>query len=130
MAGRGTKDIDEQLALALAIGGTVADAARTVNCCEKTVRRRLKDEKFRQGIVALRNEMVSRAVGRLSGLGILAADTLHNLLSSGSEKIRLSAARAGLDFMFRGHELETLTKEVEALRRVVEELSNAKSDAE
>jgi hypothetical protein len=130
MAGKGKKDIDEQLKLALACGGTVADAARTVNCCEKTVRRRMADETFRQGVAALRAEMVSRAVGRLSALGTLAADTLHQLLSSGNESIRLSAARSALDFMLRGHEMETLAKEVEELRRVVEELSNAKSDAE
>jgi hypothetical protein len=116
------------LILALAAGAGASQAAQQAGVSDRTVRRRLEDDAFRQRIAAMRSELVSRAVGRLSVIGTLAVDTLHGLLSSKNENIRLGASRAALDFMFKGVEQDVLVKEMEELRELVESLTNAKGD--
>jgi hypothetical protein len=127
---RGKKDCDEQLLLALAAGAGASQAAQQAGVSERTVRRRLEENAFRQRIAAMRSELVSRAVGRLSALGALSVDTLEGLLSSQNENVRLGAARAALDFMFKGVEQDVLAKELEELRRLVEELADGKGPAQ
>ena len=121
MATRGKKAVDDALVLALAAGGSVADAARHVGCCEKTVRRRLQDPLFREAVRKLRGELLERAVGRLTGLGLRAADQLGELMDSGQrEQTRLGAARATLDFMLRGTELVEIEQRLANLEEAAE----------
>jgi hypothetical protein len=116
MAARGKRDIDEQLILALAAGGGVVDAARVAQVSERTVRRRMQDAGFREAVRKLRGELLERAVGRLTGLGLRAADQLGELMDSGQrEQTRLGAARATLDFMLRGTELVEIEQRLQAL---------------
>jgi hypothetical protein len=69
-------------------------------------------------------------VGRLSAIGTKAGDTLNDLLGGGQPPgIRLGAARAALEHMFRGHELDTLARQVAQLRAELEELRNAAGGA-
>jgi hypothetical protein len=116
MATRGKRNIDEQLVLALAVGGGVACAARAAGVSERTVRRRMEDAGFREAVRKLRGELLERAVGRLTDLGLRAADQLGELMDHGKrEQTRLGAARATLDFMLRGTEMVAIEQRLQAL---------------
>lgn len=118
----GRKGNEESLITALAAGGSVSAAAQHSGLCARTVQRRLRDPGFRARVDEARSEMVSQAVGRLAAVGALAGDTLHQLLGSQRESIRLSASRSVLEFMFRGHEADTLTRQLAELRLEVQEV--------
>jgi hypothetical protein len=90
------------------------------------VRRRLLDPAFRQRVDEARAKMVTDAVGRLSVIGVLAADVLHGLLSSGTERVRLGAARSALELMLRGTETVTLVKQVEEIKARLAQVENLK----
>ena len=121
MATRGKRDIDEQLVLALAVGGGIAGAARAAGVSERTVRRRMEDAGFREAVRKLRGELLERAVGRLTDLGLRAADQLGELMDSGKrEQTRLGAARATLDFMLRGTELVEIEQRLANLEEAAE----------
>jgi hypothetical protein len=115
MSSPGKRDIDSAIVLALAAGGSVADAARHAKCSEKTVRRRLADEKFREQVRAARAEMLTRAVGRLAAIGVRSADKLNELMECDRKQVQLGAARAALDFLFRGTELLEVEQRLEAI---------------
>ena len=68
MAHRGRQNADETLAVALAAGQTVRDAARTAGVAERTAHRRWADPEFRRRVDELRGQMVDRAIGRLAQL--------------------------------------------------------------
>ena len=63
MATRGKRDIDEQLVLALAVGGGIAGAARAAGVSERTVRRRMEDAGFREAVRKLRGDCSSARSG-------------------------------------------------------------------
>jgi hypothetical protein len=119
-AGHGRKNVDDALLLPLAAGASPAEAARQAHCSERTVRRRLREPGFRARVEAMRAELIGNAVGRLAVIGTLAADTLHQLLKSADEKIKLGAARAALGFMLQSRDYEVLAAEVAKLREMVE----------
>jgi hypothetical protein len=126
MAGSGRKNADGRLAVLLAAGLSITKAAAKAGVGERTVYRRLKDPDFRRRVSEAREAMVAKTVGRLAALGNLAVGQLHGLLSreTTGEQVRLGAARAALDFLFRSNEQYTLAKQVEDLRRQVEEISD------
>ncbi len=121
MAGGDRHSADDALALDLAAGATRDDAARKAGVSPRTVFRRLADPAFRRKVEAARAELLERTVARLASLGPDSADTLQGLLQSADEKTRLGAVRTALEFMLRGHELHTLVRQVEELRRQLEE---------
>jgi hypothetical protein len=125
MAGPGKKNFDDALVLNLAAGLRVPDAAKKARCSERTARRRLADPEFRSKVETTRASMVQDAVGRLAASGRLAVKTLRQLAKSGeTDTVRLGAAKALVDFMFRGHELGTLAAQVAELQRQLEEMKN------
>jgi hypothetical protein len=126
----GKLNIDDGLALAIAAGASKAVAAQRAGCSESTVSRRLADPAFRDLVRQCRAEMQSAVIGRLSAVGILAADELHRELKSDSEKIRQGAAKALLDFMLRGCAQETLTAEVEEIKRLLHESQHTTNGVE
>jgi hypothetical protein len=125
MAGSGRKNADGQLAVLLAAGLSITKAAAKAKVGERTVYRRLKDPDFRRRVEEARAAMVAKTVGRLAALGNLAVGQLHGLLSreTTGEQVRLGAARAALDFLFRSHEQQTLAKQLEELKKQVEEVA-------
>ncbi len=126
----GKRNCDEALILALAGGADVAGAARKAGVSERTVRRRLEGADFRARVDGVRSELVRQAVGKLAEAGGLASSNLRALEDSAkSEAVRLGACRAVLEFMFRGHELDTLARQVEELRREVQEVSRGAGGA-
>jgi hypothetical protein len=117
---RGRHGADDALIVALSAGATVAAAARHAQVSEPTVRRRLAEPGFRAKVDAARADLVSQAVGRLASVGVLAVDKLHELLGAKSQQTQLGAARAVLEFLFRGVEIDVLARQVAELKELVE----------
>jgi hypothetical protein len=115
MPSPGRREIDSAIVLALAAGGSAADAARHAGCCEKTVTRRLEDTSFRERVRAMRAEMLTCAVGRLAALGAKAADKLNDLLDSDRANVRLGAARTILEYMLKGREMLEVEERLQAV---------------
>lgn len=89
-----TQNNDLELALHLAGGASVADAAKKAGIHRTTVYRRLEDPAFRQQVAAIRAAWLDGAVGQLSDAAAKAVEMLVELLESPSHSIRLGAARA------------------------------------
>jgi hypothetical protein len=89
MAENGRRKGDAALALALASGRTVRDAAEAAGIGERTATRRVADADFRRRIAELRGQMVSRALGKIAEGMTEAADTLRALLTAEGESVRL-----------------------------------------
>ncbi len=115
MAHRGRRNADEALALALAAGKTVRDAAAEVGIGERTATRRWADPDFRQIVSRHRADMVGRAVGELADSMSAAATTLRVLLDCESPAIRLGAARSILELGVKIKEAVELDERVGAL---------------
>lgn len=122
MAGSGRRNADEALALALASGKTVRDAAAELGIGERTAARRLVDLAFRARVNELRGEMVSRALGRMADGMTEAADTLRGLLHAESEAVKLGAARSLLEIGVKLREAVELEAEVKELARRLDDL--------
>jgi hypothetical protein len=93
--GRRTRVSDEPLALLLASGCTVADAAAKLDIGERTISRRLADPKFKALITDCQAQMAERAMSVISN-GLVAAALEMCTLSTNaeSEAVRLRASMA------------------------------------
>ena len=98
----------EQLAVALAAGLSVSEAAQRAGLSERTVYRRLHGAKFQRRLAATRNELITRALGELAASASHAVSTIGELLDSSDERVRLQAARALLDQLLRLRDAVTL----------------------
>ena len=102
----GTKN--DILALAIAKGHSVADAAAEAGIGRRTAFRWLADPTFKARIQVLRGEMVAQALGRLADGMNEAADGLRALCKAESESVRLGACRTMLELSLKLREcLET-----------------------
>lgn len=111
---------DEALAAAIAAGQTVGQAAKAAKVSERTVYTRLKDPDFQARVAALREQLVTRTVSRLSALGGRAASTLAKLLKDDvSPGIRCQAAAHILSHLARYRESEALATRVAALEKAL-----------
>jgi hypothetical protein len=88
----------------LAAGKTVRETALKVGVSERTIHRRLDDPAFVRRVKDLREQMVGRALGRLSASTGRAAAVLRRLLGSDKPEIQLKAARAVLELTLRVHD--------------------------
>jgi hypothetical protein len=77
----------------------------------------LAEAEFRARVDEARAELVRQAVGRLAEVGALAGETLAELVKDAPPAVRLGAARAILEHMFRGHEVDALARRVQELER-------------
>jgi hypothetical protein len=104
------------LAMALASGISITDAAEQAGVCRKTVQRYLAKPAFRRLVARYRNELISTALGRMADGMTRAADAIAGLLDEKDPAIRLRAARAmvtlgqrlrdSVDVTDRIHEIE------------------------
>ena len=94
MAQNGTVGDDLTLALALASGASVPDAARQAGMAVRTVYRWLARPEFRHRVARIQQSITRRAVGRISDGMSEAADALRELLKCEDHAVRLRAARA------------------------------------
>ena len=117
---------DELMAVAIANGASLIEAAEQVGVCEKTARRRWAEEEFRQRILEIRCQIRCQAVGELTHDMQAATAVLRAALGAKSESVRVSAARAilklGPDIGGRAEENALLAR---ALEKLKEELARA-----
>ena len=88
---------DDLLVAALARGASVEEAAGISQLSARTVYRRLQEVSFRSRVSEMRNRIFDQTVGRLSAATVQATTTLVELLDTGSDSVRLSAARTILE---------------------------------
>jgi hypothetical protein len=116
MAAFGRGKGDDALALALASGQTLRDAADAAGIGERTATRRRADPAFRRRVDELRADLVARALGRLADGMTEAADVLRALLAAGTPPaVRLGAARSLLELGCRLRESVELEARLTAL---------------
>ena len=115
MAHRGRRNADEPLAVALAAGRTIREAAEAAGVGERTATRRAAEPEFRRRVAALRGAMVQAALGRLSDGLTEAADALRKLLRAKRESVRLGAARAIHELACKLRESVDLEERIAAL---------------
>lgn len=115
MAENGRRKRDDALAVALAAGQTLRDAAAAAGIGERTATRRWAEPAFRRRVGELRAEAVARATGKLADSMAEAAAVLRKLLTAESESVRLSACRAVLELSVKLRESQELEERVRAL---------------
>jgi hypothetical protein len=119
MAHRGRKNADDTLALALATGQTLRDAAAAAGVGERTATRRWADPAFRRRVADLRGDMVQRSLGRLSDGMAEAADVLRQLLKAEADTVKLGAARSLMELGAKLREVVELASKVDELERLL-----------
>lgn len=116
MARDGRKNADSAVALALACGATVENAARKAGVSERTVYRRLDDPAFRGRIEQLRIDMVQGAVSMLTAAALESVKTMLELQNGNTPPgVRLGAARAIMELGVKMREALELEKRLQAL---------------
>jgi hypothetical protein len=108
---------DDALAVALAAGQTLRDAAAAAGIAERTATRRWADPAFRARVSLLRADMVERATAKMTDGMTEAADVLRKLLKAKSEAVRLGACRAMLELCVKLRESVELESRLAALER-------------
>jgi hypothetical protein len=113
----GRRNADEALALILATGQTLRDAAQAVGIDERSAARRWADPAFRRRISETRSALFAEALGRLAGLAGKAANALGELLTSHRALVKLQAAKSVLDLGPKLREVGELAERLDALER-------------
>jgi hypothetical protein len=120
MAQGGRKKGDEQLALALACGASVDAAARAAGVSRSTAHRRLKEPAFLAKLQALSADMVRQQMTALTASGMVFVTTIVELAKTPNEgKLRLGAARTGLEYGIKMRVGNDLEQRLAALERRV-----------
>lgn len=117
MAGNGRRTRGRQmLALGLARGLTVRDAAKEAGISERQAFRRLSDQTFQSEVRRLRDDIVHRTCSMLSEAGLAAVTTLKILMQEApTDAVRLSAAKSVLDLGLRLREADGVLSRIEKL---------------
>jgi hypothetical protein len=105
----------EKLAVEIASGSSVKDAATKAGCSLTHAYHLSADPSFRVRVGELRSEAVASSVGKLSNAACRAVDVLVEILSSASDKDRLASAKAILAALGPISELGELRKRIDAL---------------
>jgi hypothetical protein len=111
---------DDVLAVSLAAGKTVADAAKDAGVSEGTVYARLKKPEFEERVKELRRQAVAAAVGRLSATMTKAADVLEKLLDSKDEHVQHKAAVKIIELGTKIIDVEELSERLQELEATVQ----------
>lgn len=112
----------EVLAIGVAAGMSLTDAAKQAGIKYITARRRAADPAFRQRVEELRQAITDQALGRLTKDMTAAADTFTALLADPAAQVRLAAAKAILDYRSRLRADGELVAKVNELETLVREL--------
>ena len=111
----------EPVAIALASGATIADAAVLGGVSLRTVDGWLQEPVLRARVGELQGVLVDRTAGALARAMGEAVETLRVLLSS-SETVRLRAADAMLRHGMAAFELRQMARQIEEIREQIAEL--------
>ena len=122
---------DDELILEL-LGEGFSHAQVGMHCfvSTKTIQRRLRDPAFAAEVTERRRQRVAATALRLVRMGDDAAGVISDLLVSGSDSVRLQAARLALDLGRRYHREDLLEAELaDAITSVERRLDNRPSSA-
>jgi hypothetical protein len=109
-----------RLALQVAIGRTVAAAARDLEVDPKTAQHWARQPDFKNLVTRHRDSIINRTVGKLVRYSTKAIETMGKLLDSPNESVRLSAARCLMDKLI---EVETHAAQSRQLSAMQEQLA-------
>ena len=116
--GHGDKGrLRERAIAALLSAPTLAEAAKKVGLSKATLHRWTKETAFTAALRAARREVVDATIGRLQFVTTAAVTALHDALTCDAPTVRVSAARAILEFSFRSVELMDLEERLSALEQ-------------
>ena len=104
----------------LAAGRSVREAAAGAGVSERTVYRRLASPGFQKRLAAIRDELITAALGELVGCASQAVTKLRRLLEARDERVQLQAAKALLEQALRLREAVTLEQRLATLERNLE----------
>ncbi len=107
----------QRVAVLLASGSTVRDAAAEAGAGERTVHGWLDDPAFRAFVASLRDRILSETIGRLTSATRRAATVWESLLDAESESVRLRAALGLVDVTIRAREHGELAARVAEMER-------------
>ena len=105
------------LALALASGTPIGEAAEQAGVCRKTVERWLAKPGFRRLVSRIRGQMLAAALGCMTDSMTRAARTVAALLDAPEAHVRLRAARTLMSFGLRFRESVDVTDHIHQLER-------------
>lgn len=96
---------------------TLEDAAKQTGVQRTTLWRWLQEPDFRSSYMQARRLAVQRAIARTQAVTSEAVETLREIMSDKSAKgsERVAAAKAIIDYAFKGVELEDLAQRLEAV---------------
>jgi hypothetical protein len=120
--GHGDKSrLREKAIAALLSAPTLAQAAKKAGLSKATLYRWMQEPDFKAALRAARRGVVDATIGRLQAVTTEAVTALHKALTCTTPTVRVSAARAILEFSFRSVELMDLEERLSALeQRVIE----------
>jgi hypothetical protein len=95
----------QRIAVLLASGSTIRNAAAETSTGERTIYHWLDDAGYRAFVASLRGRLLDEALGKLSGTAGAAVDVLRGLLDHPNGHVRLRAALGILDALvkYRDH---------------------------
>lgn len=111
----------QALAIGVAAGMSLTDAAKQAGIKYITARRRASDPEFGRHVEELRQSITDQALGRLTRDMTAAADTFSALLADPASQVRLAAAKAILDYRSRLKADGELREKVARLETLVRE---------
>jgi len=113
----------EKAIAALIAEQTIRDAAARSGITEQTLFRWLKDKNFNAEYMRARRDAVQQAVARMQSATCEAVETLRAVMNDckarGSE--RVSAAKAIIDFAYKGIDLEDFAARLSAIEAAVKD---------
>ena len=126
MAASGALSVKQAKAIgALLSSKTVAEAAQQAEVGERTLTRWLSsDLQFRQALSLAEGDLIDSASRRLLQIQTGAIDTIEGMLADDAEvsdAVRLRAAQAALDYLFKMRELRQIEQRLAALEQAMAE---------
>jgi hypothetical protein len=120
MAAPGRHRCDEILVSVLARGATLRDAAGVAGVSCRTAERRMSSPEFRALVERERAELITSASGALLDAMAEAVRLLRGLLRDArDERVKLGAAKALLDYGFKGREQLDVERRLAELEELV-----------
>ena len=108
----------ELLALMVASGSSIKDAAASLGIGERTAYRFAADQEFSRRVSQIRTEAVVAAVGQLATLATRAAEALGEVLREGDSGAKIRAAAVVLDRFSKLSEAVDLRGRIERLEKL------------
>lgn len=107
---------------------TAEQAAAALGMSRAGLYRRLEQPELREALRRLRGQLLTQALSKLHEEAIAAVDTLSEIMRDrqATAAARVRAAEAILDFTLRGSEYLDITEELAELRRLYEQIQQAK----